>query len=75
MDFYGFAKPGTEFAKPQLQDFAEDQGYDYYAYDMAMEQWQSQFPNLSEFWCSEQTAEKPKELDNSTQSLYDLLAA
>lgn len=76
MDSYGFAKPGTEFAKPQLEDYAEDQGYDYYGYDMALEQWLSQFPNLSEQWCGEVKPVPQAEQELSlTQQLEAALAA
>lgn len=75
MDFYGFAEKGTEFAKPKLEDFAEDQGYDYYAYDMALEQWRRQFPDLSEYWCGEPAQKAEEPLDSAMQSLYNLLAA
>mgnify|MGYP000917275352 CR=1 FL=1 len=76
MDFFGFAKPGTEFAKPVLDDFADEDGYvDYYEFDMAMDQWQSQFPNLNEFWCGEPAEKEEVEVDDSLESLYTLLAA
>lgn len=75
MDFYGFAEVGTEFPKPKLADFAEGQDYDYYAYDMAMDQWQSQFPNLSERWCGEQTAKPAEDTRSIEEILFDALAA
>ena len=67
---FDFVKPAEAFARPQLADFAEEQDYDYYAYDMAMDQWLSQFPNLSECWCGEQKQEQTTE---PTQSLEDIL--
>lgn len=67
---FDFVKPAEAFARPQLEDFAEEQGYDYFAYDMAMDQWQSQFPNLSESWCGEPKQEQNTQTD---QSLEDLL--
>ena len=69
---FDFVKPAEAFARPRLEDFAEDQGYDYYAYDMAMDQWLSQFPNLSERWCGEQTQEQNTQPE---QSLEDILNA
>ena len=67
---FDFVKPEDAFDRPQLKDFAEEQGYDYYAYDMAVDQWKSQFPDLSESWCGEQKKAQPTE---STQSLEDII--
>lgn len=75
MDFYGFAKAGTEFPKPKLEDFVDSYGYDYYAYDMAIDQWQSQFPNLSEQWCGEQTAKPALDTRSLEEILIDSLTA
>ena len=76
MDYYGFAELGTEFAKPKLEDYCDGDGdYDYYGYDMAMDQWRSQFPDLRECWCGEpKPVTEPTDTD-STDWLINLLAA
>lgn len=63
------------FAKPTAEEFTDAEGYvDGYEFDMALDQWFSQFPDLTECWCG---LPKPVkiELDTDTQLLYDLLAA
>lgn len=68
---FDFVKPAEAFARPRLEEFYDEEfGYDYYAYDMAVDQWQSQFPNLSERWCGEQKCNT-----EPTQSLEDILNA
>ena len=70
---FDFVKPAEAFARPRLEEFYDEKfGYDYYAYDMAVDQWQSQFPNLSESWCGEQ---KQAQTTEPTQSLEDILNA
>ena len=71
--FY-FVQPSKAFSKPQMQDYAEDGGYDYYGYDMAMDQWRSQFPDLSERWCPNSAEpEAAEEQPNETEALIALL--
>lgn len=75
MDYYGFAKPGTEFSKPCLEDYYEGDGYyDFSGYDQAVEQWRSQFPDFRESWCGERQDE-PQLIDHNTDWLINLLAA
>lgn len=63
--------------KPRLEDFRDDlsQEYDFYAYDMAYEQWHDTeyegVPSLSERWC----IEIPEKAIEIGQSLFDLIAA
>lgn len=66
--------------KPKLEDFADADGYiDYYEYDMAEDQWRSQFPNLYEKWCGDPAQMKPPSPaiveDDSLAKLLEALAA
>ena len=64
------------FPKPTLADFTDAEGYaDYYEFDMAMDQWQRQFPDLYERWCGEPRQETPCPVDQPTQDLIDMLTA
>lgn len=60
------------FDKPTPEQFADEDGYiDYYEYDMALDQWHSQFPDLRESWCGEP---KPEPEPEPEESLHDLLS-
>lgn len=58
--------------KPILADFTDEDGYpDFYDYDMAMECWRSQFPDLRESWCGET---KPEPVYEPVPSLFEVLS-
>jgi hypothetical protein len=72
---FNFVSPTEAFARPKLQDFAEDQSYDYYAYDMALDQWRSQFPDLYENWCGERETQQEEPEVDLMETLMAALAA
>jgi len=58
--------------KPTYEQFQDEDGYiDGYAFDMAYDQWRSQFPDLRESWCGEA---KPEPVEEPEESLSDLLS-
>jgi hypothetical protein len=62
------------FAKPTVKEFTDADGYvDDYEFDMAMDQWQWQFPDLKERWCPH--AFTKVLVDNDTTDLYNLITA
>jgi hypothetical protein len=62
------------FAKPTVSQFTDADGYtDGYEFDMAMEQWQWQFPDLKERWCPH--AFTKVMVDNTDATLYNLFVA
>lgn len=61
--------------RPTLEQFREeDGGYDYYGYDMALDQWRMQFPDLGEFWCGVISQVRPV-ADTGTEDLIRMLLA
>jgi|TARA_R110000851_G_scaffold203744_1_gene355618 hypothetical protein len=62
------------FAKPTVEQYTDSMGYvDGYEFDMAMDQWQWQFPDLKERWCPHPFTQVL--VDNSRTDLYNLLTA
>ena len=62
------------FAKPTVSQFTDADGYtDGYEFDMAMEQWQWQFPDLKERWCPHAFTKVVQ--DRAVLDLCELLAA
>lgn len=58
--------------KPTHEHYTDEDGYlDCYRFDMAMDVWRSQFPDLRECWCGEP---KPEPEPEPEESLYDLLS-
>lgn len=63
------------FDKPTPEQFADEDGYiDYYEYDMALDQWRSQFPDLHERWCGELKPEPVEELPSFADMLFAAFA-
>ena len=59
------------FDRPTIEQFVDEDGYiDGYEFDMAMDQWRSQFPDLRENWCGEP---KPQPEPEHEESLNELL--
>jgi len=65
------------FAKPTVEEFTDADGYvDGYEFDMAMDQWQWQFPDLKERWCPHAfTKVIADETPTGLESLFEALAA
>jgi hypothetical protein len=58
--------------KPTYEQYTDEDGYiDGYEFDMAMDQWRSQFPDLYENWCGEP---KPQKVEDTEESLTELLS-
>lgn len=62
--------------RPTLEQYTDAEGYaDYYGFDMAMDQWRWQFPDLTECWCPETPAKAPAQELEVSPSLEALLEA
>jgi hypothetical protein len=63
-----------EIKMPVMEDFEDADGYiDFEDYDVAMDQWRMQFPDLRESWCGDRMSSVNCDSHEDAPSLTDIL--